>query len=254
MPDTKISALTAATAAALANELPINEAGASKKLTVQKVLDAVNVLASAGTIAGAHNVALIQSSAAVKSTVADLHNYRELLISGNSGTANVNGAPQRTLQVLTSNATANSTTTIATVMTTSSLPAGTYRYRYDIIFQAGALTNSAKFNVDFSGTVTKHLTRLFFPSAGVTAATGAVDQEAAAVTTGSVWAWQGTRADATVLGPQTGVDTINADIHYVIEGILIAGGTGNLLLGHASEEATSTQVMAGTMLELVRLA
>lgn len=34
MADTKISALTAATAAAAANELAINEAGTSKKLTV----------------------------------------------------------------------------------------------------------------------------------------------------------------------------------------------------------------------------
>jgi hypothetical protein len=37
--DTKISALTAAAAAAAVNELPINEAGASKKVTVQQLLD-----------------------------------------------------------------------------------------------------------------------------------------------------------------------------------------------------------------------
>lgn len=37
MADTKISALTAASAAALANELPINEAGASKKITLTQI-------------------------------------------------------------------------------------------------------------------------------------------------------------------------------------------------------------------------
>jgi hypothetical protein len=37
MADTKISALTAATVAALANELPINEAGNSKKITLTQV-------------------------------------------------------------------------------------------------------------------------------------------------------------------------------------------------------------------------
>jgi hypothetical protein len=37
--DTKISALTAATAAAGANELPINEAGTTKKLTVDNIRD-----------------------------------------------------------------------------------------------------------------------------------------------------------------------------------------------------------------------
>lgn len=39
MSDTKISALVAAVAAALANEIPINEAGTSKKLTVQQIAD-----------------------------------------------------------------------------------------------------------------------------------------------------------------------------------------------------------------------
>lgn len=39
MADTKISGLTAASAAALANELAINEAGTSKKLTVQQIAD-----------------------------------------------------------------------------------------------------------------------------------------------------------------------------------------------------------------------
>src|SRR5688572_32030667 len=37
MADTKISALTAAAAAAVANEFPINEAGASKKVTLAQV-------------------------------------------------------------------------------------------------------------------------------------------------------------------------------------------------------------------------
>jgi len=44
MADTKISALTAATVAALANELAINEAGTSKKLTVQQIKDLLATL------------------------------------------------------------------------------------------------------------------------------------------------------------------------------------------------------------------
>jgi hypothetical protein len=39
MSDTKVSALSAATAAASANEIPINEAGTSKKLTVSLLRD-----------------------------------------------------------------------------------------------------------------------------------------------------------------------------------------------------------------------
>jgi len=41
--DSKTSALTAASVAALANEIPINEAGTSKKLTVQQIADLIGV-------------------------------------------------------------------------------------------------------------------------------------------------------------------------------------------------------------------
>jgi hypothetical protein len=64
MADTKISALTAASAAALANEHAINEAGTSKKVTQQQILDAVDLLATAGAIADANKLLLIQSGVA----------------------------------------------------------------------------------------------------------------------------------------------------------------------------------------------
>lgn len=218
MADTKISALTAVTTPASTDEFPVNQGGTSKKMTLGQV-----------------------------------ETYLRTVIAGNSGTANQGTGGHETWQVLTSNATANSTATIATVMTTSSLPAGTYKYRYDIIAQSNTATTSLKFSVDATGTVTRHLYHLFFPSQGVTAATGIVDQDIN-VTTGAVWAHLSTRTDNTTLGPTTDVDTINADVHYVIEGILVTSTSGNLLLGHASETTTSTQVMAGTMLTIQRLA
>lgn len=218
MADTKISALTAVTTLTGTSELAVNEAGTSKKVTVNQ-----------------------------------LNAYSHTLISGNSGTANQNAAPSETWQVLTSNAAANATTTNAVVMTTSSLPAGTYCYRYDIIAQSTAATTSMKFAVDATGTVTSHLYHLFFPSAGVNAATGVVDQDIN-VTTGAVWAHLSTRTDNTTLGPTTEVDTLNANVHYVIEGILITSTSGNLTLAHGSETAVSTSVRAGTMLRINRVA
>lgn len=47
MADTKISALTAATAAALTHEFPVNEGGASKKDTLQQVADLLGVIKAA---------------------------------------------------------------------------------------------------------------------------------------------------------------------------------------------------------------
>lgn len=218
MADTKISALTAVTTPTSTDEFPVNQGAASKKMTLEQI-----------------------------------EQYFRTTIAGGSGTANQGGAGHETWQVLTSNAATNSTATIATVMTTSSLPAGTYRYRYDIIAQSSAATTSLKFSVGFSGTVTKTVYHLFFPSQGVTAATGIVDQDIN-VTTGAVWAHLSTRTDNTTLGPTTDVDTANANVHYVIEGVLVCSTSGNLLLGHASEGAVATTVQSGTMLQLIRVA
>ncbi len=43
MPDTKISALTAAASALAADEIPVNEAGTTKKLTVEQLAAYLNV-------------------------------------------------------------------------------------------------------------------------------------------------------------------------------------------------------------------
>jgi hypothetical protein len=73
MADTKISALTAAAAAALANEHVINEAGTSKKVTQQQILDAMALLAGAGLpVADADILAIAQSSVAKSLTALQL--------------------------------------------------------------------------------------------------------------------------------------------------------------------------------------
>ncbi len=216
MPDTKTSALTAVTTPASTDEFPGNQGGNSYKWTLDQI-----------------------------------RQYVQKIISGNSGTANQNPAGTETKQVLTANATANATTTIGTVMTTSSLPAGTYRYVYEILTLSAATTTAQKFSVNFSGTSSVHVYNLFYPSQGVTAATGVVDQDIN-VTTGAVWGHLATRTNNTTLGPLTDHDTTGV-VRYRIEGILICSTTGNLLLGHASEVAASSTVQAGTMLLLERL-
>lgn len=217
MADTKISALTAVVTPALTDEFGVNQGGASKKMTL-----------------------------------AQIKNYQHKMISGATGTANGDPAPAETWQLLTANATENSTATIATVMTTNTLAAGTYFYRYDIITASAATTTAQKFSVNATGTVTKHLYHLFFPSAGVTASTGVVNQNVNAAT-GQVWAHMSTLTNNTTLGPGTDHGATTA-VHYVIEGVLVTSTSGDLLLGHASEVAASSTVQSGTMLQLRRMA
>jgi hypothetical protein len=215
--DTKISALTAAASVAAANEFAINEAGTSKKVTAAQIK----------TFTG------------------------PTLIAGNSGTVSADAAPSQTWQILTSDAATNSSATPATVMTSNTLAAGTWKFRYDILVQTSATTTSVSFAVNAGGTVTSIVYHLFFPSQGVTAATGIADQDID-VTTGAVWAHLSTRTDNTLLGPTTDLDTINVDVHYIIEGVLVTSTSGSLTLDHASEGAVATTVQSGTMLTLQR--
>ena len=175
------------------------------------------------------------------------------LIAGNSGAAASGAAPSSTWQILTANATANSTTSVATVMTTTDLPAGTYQFEYFVVWQSATTTVGVNFVVDFTGTVTRFRATRHLQTTGAAAATGVADGVSTTLT-GQLVEHYSTRSDAGAMGPNTGVGDINADQFDMIRGILVVSTTGNLLLQHASETATSTQVMADTMLILRRLA
>ncbi len=214
MPDTKISALTAATAAAGANELAINEAGTSKKLTVTQL--------------GEH---LLQS------------------IAGNSGAA----GNFITLQYLTANALANALTVLVTVMTTTGVGVGVWRFRYTIIYQSAAITTGVGFAVNHTGTATKFVSHSQFVSTGGAAATGTADG-VAAVVAGQLVEGKSERALNTMSSATAGVDTASADCLIEISGIIVVSASGSLELKHSSELAASTQVMANTTLELTKVA
>lgn len=173
------------------------------------------------------------------------------IISGSSGAASgsVGGT---TWHRLSANATANSTTSLAVVMTTTGLVAGTYWYEYTVLWQSATATVGVNFAVDYTGTNSKNIARRMESTTGAAAATGVADM-VAAVLSGSLVEAAATRTDGGSLGPTTGVDTTNADQMTTIRGILVATGSGQLELEHASETATSTQVMAETSLKLERV-
>lgn len=318
MADTKISLLTGATAAAGTNELPINEAGSTKKLTVRQlqefVTDKGSNVASAGTITlgdghffhitgtttitdldftdswdgrlaflvfdGAltltHNGTslILPGGVNISTQAGDIalivvesgDNVRVLfyqkaamlfngpmLITGNSGAANAGNPPCETWQVLSANAAANATTTPAAVMTTTSLPAGTYYFEYNVVYQSSNTGNGVNFQVDYTGTVTRVRATRIGQTALTTAVDGITNQVINALTGGTVQAWAG-RSDAANLGPSTGVGTASADQYEQIRGILVVSTSANLQLMFASEAAVSVQVMADTCLFLKRLA
>jgi hypothetical protein len=154
---------------------------------------------------------------------------------------------------LSSNGAANATTSMVKIGgLDKTVGAGTYHFKYVIRAQSSVTTTSLKFAVNHTGTTTSFMYNLFFPSAGVTASTGVVDQETN-TTTGQVWAQQATRVKNTTLGPTTDVDAINSDIMYIVEGFAIVTVSGTLEFYHGSETGASTQVMSGSSLILTKL-
>ena len=201
MADTKISALTAATAAAAANELAINEAGTSKKISITQLVTLLQTL----------------------------------------------GMPIVTqLAIRYTNAT--TTGTEVTELSFNSLAVGTYVCRWYLLYRAAATTSSIKFGVNVTGTVDQFVANVYFPSAGVNAATGTM-HNANNATTGQVWAYANTITESTTapnLGPWVAVTNAAATHLLIVEAVVDLTGTGDIELWCASEVAFEISLEVGS--------
>ncbi len=207
----------------------------------------ISAAGNAAALTGVEEMAGVQSAASVAVSVDQIGDYLFKRINAASGAAgNV-----KTLHKLSANAAANSTTTLATVMTTTGVGAGTWQFTYHIIYQAAATTTGVNFAVGHSGTTGAFVASSRFATSGGSAANALADQTASDVAT--LLEGKAARAKATKLGSTLGVDTVNADMHYVLEGQIVVTATGSLTLEHCSEVAASSQVMANTCLELTKI-
>jgi len=215
MPDTKISALTAATAAAAANELAINEAGTSKKLTVDLLREFICKRAAANTVAAGEFITW-------------------LVLAANS--SNI------VLNVLT------------TVMTITGVGVGRYHYRCMLIYQSDTATVGIDVAVNHTGTTTQFLAEWRACSTRPTASTGAPTMISVGAT-GNIYDAQGTRTKNAVIGGGTvSVDTASADMMMMIEGFFVVSVSGDLEIKMATELGTTVvKAMQGSFLELEKL-
>lgn len=152
---------------------------------------------------------------------------------------------------------ANSTVTPASVtaLEVASLAAGTYAFKYWVVYRSAATTTGIEMMANYTGTHTRCVATWYTLTTGGAAATGVADQ--ATTATAQMMEGKGQRVSATAAGSTgttQGVDTANADQFAVMEGILIATGTGTLRLMFASEVAASAvTMMEGTTLTLTRI-
>lgn len=172
-------------------------------------------------------------------------------ISGSSGAA----GPFTTWQALTSDAAAITSTTTpgTTVMTTTGLAAGTWRFKYHIIYRSAATTTGLGVAVNHSGTTSLFVASGWFVTSGTTQATGVADQTQA-TNTGQLVEGKSERVKNTVSSSSAGVDTANVDCLLIYEGTVINSTSGSLELKINTEVASSgITIKAGTNLVLEKV-
>lgn len=257
MADTKISALTAAAAAALANEHAINEAGTSKKVTQQQMLDAVDLLANAGTLVDADKLLVTQSAVAKDVALSVMRAYMgETVITGQTGTVDQSRIGARTLHVLTSSPSDVTTAAVSTQMTASTMGVGWWLAEYFVHWQSDATGTGILMQVDHSGTATPFVAYRMDPIGSTTAlaTVGIAHQTTDEGVTGNLPSMWAANADAGNLGPNTGVTTADSAEFSRVTALLLVTGTGDLLFRIGSEnEGTGVRLQAGTNARYTRL-
>ena len=215
MADTKISALTAATAAAGANELAINEAGTSKKLTVDQI-------------------AL----------------YLQNNLTGSSGAAGAN----RTTLCLSADSAGVTVVTLTTVMTLTGAGVGTWRVKGVLIWKTAAAATGIGISLNHTGTLTQFVSTWWTTTTGSTAATGVADQ-VTATNAGQLVEGKSERVKGTLSSALAGTDTAGGTQLSVIEAIMIVSVSGDVQLQIATEVAASAAtLLAGSVLEIEKVA
>jgi hypothetical protein len=214
MADTKYSALTAAGSALLTDEFGVNESGTSKKITLQQVADLLFTRINAGSgAAGAY----------------------------------------RTMQKLASDATTQTSTTPAAVMTTTGVGVGVWHFKYVMILQSAATTTGWKAAVDHSGTVTHFVSQQRYVDTSATASTGTAASSTASTAAGVTGGFA-EHAKNTITAVPVGVVAANTDFMVTLEGIMTVSVSGDLKLMIGTEVAASgITLKADSILELTKV-
>jgi len=218
MADTKISALTGVTAAAAANEFAVNEAGTSKKATLQQIVDFI-IKRAAGT------------------TVAAGEYLTHLVLSANSG--NITG------------------TGFVTVMEITGVGVGRYHFKCELIYQTTAATTGINVTATHTGAVTTWIMRASIPTIGgaaaVKAATSVAQTSAAGLWETEVELTKGA-AIGTLSNFAISVNLANSNQIVVIEGSFVVSVTGSLQIQLSAELAALVcTAREGSFLKLIKL-
>jgi hypothetical protein len=174
-------------------------------------------------------------------------------VQGPTGAAGSGGSAV-TVVSLAADANANATTTgVEITGLAAALTAGRYVFKYVIRGRSSVTTTGLKFGVNYTGTTTLVVAALRQVGTGTSAITGTGDGVNTTAQIVEGFTARSLSTTAPNLGPTLGVDSANADLMYIIEGVIVVSTSGDLELWHASETAAATTVMTGSALILTKV-
>lgn len=149
---------------------------------------------------------------------------------------------------------ANTTTTAAKITGLDQVVGpGTWVFEYFVLYQTAATTTGIGFGCNHTGTVTSFVYDGSYVDTSATASTGAPDQDALATTAQVMGAYAARAKSTTAPFLTASVDTLSADMLFLITGLAVVTVSGNLELYSKSEVAASAAtVKAGSVLRLTR--
>ena len=162
--------------------------------------------------------------------------------------------PAITAVALSADQATSSTTPSEVAGLTVAVGVGTWKFQYLILYQAALTTTGVRFSVNHSGTVTAFVANLGFVSALATAADANPDQDVVTATGGLMNMFAARAKSTAGWGTTLGVETANADMLTIIDGLMVVTVAGNIQLYHGSEVAAQSTVKAGTSLFLTKAA
>jgi hypothetical protein len=131
---------------------------------------------------------------------------------------------------------------------------GVYTFKYYLIYRSTNTNTGVRFDVNYTGTVTNFVWIQRWVDVSATASTAAPDQDEI-IAAGGVIGGFSSRAKGTAgRGTTLSVDTANADMLMILEGIMVVTVAGSLDLYFAGETTTSVSLEAGSALVVTPIA
>lgn len=232
-------------------------------LTISNAISASGSVVIEGTLSGATiaGFGLPDCDAATNKLLYDL-TTKTFSCASDSGTtvSRIQGASGAagadvTWQNLTADSSNCTTTTLCSAaMTTTGLGTGIWKFTYTVIYQTAATNTGIGFGINHTGSASQFQAHWRHVTTGNNAATGVGDSATSNEDGQIMEGKHGGTLNAVIGSTSAGVDTANADILAVIEGVIVVTGNGNLELKLVSErDGTAVRIMAGSTVELMKI-